>query len=147
MCSQDLSLLSIFGNSSSVKETFYQLRKTAFLLVQNSIKYSQNAQVLSEYCILTLRQCCLTPLVLQNKCTKYKTKTCVVTFVEIIQSPVMESFSKLVHLTSVSMLSICSKPEGQELEDHQKPLTKAKPFLEQTQFFSQRLKELSQNCI
>ena len=60
---------------------------------------------------------------------------------------VMQSFSKLVHLTSVSMLSICSKPEGQELEDHQKPLIKAKPFLEQTQFFSQRVKEHTQNCI
>jgi len=36
MCTQYLSLLTICSNGSSVKETFHQLRKMAFLLVQNS---------------------------------------------------------------------------------------------------------------
>lgn len=62
----------------------------------------------------------------------YKTQSSGVNFVEITERAVTQSFYELVHLTSVSMLSTCSEPEWQELEDHQEPLAKAKPFLEQT---------------
>lgn len=64
-----------------------------------------------------------------------------------LERAVLQSFPKPAHLTSVSTLSIHCKPAREELEDHQKPLTKAKPSPEQTQFFWHSLNKLTQNCI